>query len=265
MVIADQQSWSSELSQRGDQIGLPRTLGITNAESHREENSMLANGTAKKLMATTAVGVFGMMLVAVPASAQGQVRGAGRGGVQANESVRGGADMRGSVNSRVSADTRGSVNTRGPVDMRGTRAEQGPRAGADARVRVRAATRSDASSRGDVRDRANVNANSRTLIRSDRRHVRNDNVRYRDGGARVRVGIGYADPYYSYGSYNDGYYAYGAAEPYAQYERPYRGYSESYYSYAASPGCTCSPAPYAAWDRGDRWHRGGIGIGFTAW
>ena len=215
---------------------------------------MATNTIARKLMASTAVSVVGMLLVVAPASAQqGQVRGEGRGGVQANESVRGGMETRGSVNSRA----------RDSADMRGARAERGARAGADARVRVRADTQTRVRSRDDVRIRANVNANTRTVARSERRHVWNDNVRYRDDGARVRAAVGYADPYYSYAAYDDGYYAYGAAEPYAQYE-PYRG-SDSYYSYAASPGCACAPAPYAAWNTEDRWHRGGIGIGFSAW
>lgn len=224
---------------------------------------MPTNSIVRKLMATTAVGAIGMLLVAAPASAQGQVR-EGRGGVQANETVRGGADTRGSVNARGSVESRGSMNVRDSADTRGARNERGARAGSDARMRVSADTQAGVRTRNDVRVRANVNANTRTVVRSERRQVWNDNVRYRDGGARVRVGVGYAEPYYSYGAYNDGYYAYGAAEPYAQYE-PRRGYSDSYHSYAASPGCTCAPAPYAAWDRGDRWHRGGIGIGFSAW
>jgi hypothetical protein len=235
------------------------------------------NAITRKLTVTTAVGMVGMVLVAVPASAQGQVRGEGRGGVQANESVRGGAETRGSVNSRGSADTRGSFNARGSADTRGARSERGARAGADARVRARADTSGRVTTRNDVRVRANVNTNARTVVRSERDQAWNDNVRYRDGGARVRVGVGYSDPYYSYGGYDDGYayggyndgygegyYAYGAAAPYARYE-PYRGPTDSTYSYAASPGCTCAPAPYAAWDGGGRWRRGGIGIGFSAW
>jgi hypothetical protein len=116
-----------------------------------------------------------------------------------------------------------------------------------------------------------VNTNVRARVRDDRRYVWNDNMRsrgdswryrdnwrYRDGGTRVRVGIGYSEPYCSYGAADDGYYAYGYSEP------AYRGYSDYYYSYAASPGCNCSPAPYAAYDTGYRWG-GGYGVGFTAW
>jgi hypothetical protein len=227
----------------------------------------------RKLMNTTAVGVLGILLMALPASAQGQMRGEGRGGAQSNETVRGGGEMRGSPNMRGSAEMRGSADARGRDEIRGGRAERGMRAGADTRTHVRANTRERARTRDNVRVRADVNTSVRSGIRADRRHAWNDNVRwrndnwrhrdnwrYRDGGTRVRVGIGYSEPYYSYGAYDDGYYASGYSEPYAQ-----RGYADSYYSYAASPGCTCpSSAPYAAYDTDYRWGNG-FGVGFTAW
>jgi len=149
------------------------------------------------------------------------------------------------------------------------RAERGTWARSDTRTHIRANVRERTRSREDVRVRADVNTNVRARARGDRQHVWNDNTRtdswryrdnwrYRDGGTRVRVGIGYSEPYYSYGAFDDGYYAYGNPEP------TYRGYSDSRGSYAASPGCTCSPAPYAAYDTSYKWGSGS-GIGFTAW
>jgi hypothetical protein len=121
-----------------------------------------------------------------------------------------------------------------------------------------------------------VNTNVRSGVRTDRRQSwngddrwRDDRGRYSDRDPRVRVGVGYDEPGYAYriyndgyayGGYDDGYYSSGYSEPYAT-----RGYSDTYYGYAASHVCTCSPAPYAAWNSGNRWDGGGWGAGFSAW
>jgi hypothetical protein len=252
----------------------------------------------RKLMATSAAGVLGMLLTAMPASAQNQMRGEGHGGMQANESVRGGvSELRGNANVRGSANVRGDA-ARGNMrrsDMQRGEMQRGEmrrgemrrgdlRQGGERRVRahgetrthVRASGQNYVRTRNDVRARAHVTTNTRTGIRYDRRHAWNDNVnwrndhwRYRDRSARVRVGVGYSEPYYSVGAYDNGYddsgyAAYGYSEPYAYRAYSDRTYSEPYYSYAASPGCSCSSAPYAAWGADDGWRRDGISVGFTA-
>jgi len=229
-------------------------------------------------MATSAASVMGMALLAMPASAQGQ-RGESRGAPQANENIRGGGDTRNSVNMRGSADVRGTADVRTP------RAERGPRPTSQTRTNVRSNVQEHARTRNDQRVRANVNTNMREGIRTDRRQAwssqgnwRNDQ-RQHDRGTRVRVGVGYSEPYayggydngyYARGGYDDGYYAYrghdagpyayGSSEPYVR-----QGYSDSYHSYAASPRCTCSPAPYAAWNNDRRWDGGRWGFGANAW
>jgi hypothetical protein len=234
----------------------------------------------RKLMATSAASVMGMAVLAMPASAQGQIRGESRGAPQANENIRGGGDTRGSVNMR------GSTDVRGAADVRTPRADRGQRPTSQTRTNVRSNVQEHARTRNDVRVRANVNTNMREGIRTDRRQAwssqrnwRSDQWRYRDRGTRVRVGVGYSEPYayggydngyYAYGGYDDGYYAYrgyedgpyayGSSEPYVR-----QGYSDSYYSYAASPRCTCSPAPYAAWNNDRRWDGGRWGFGAGAW
>lgn len=236
----------------------------------------------RNLMATSAATLL-TVLLAVPASAQGQDRG-GRGGMQAGENMRGGdargggGEMRGGGNMRAAGS--GEVRGGNQGEFRGSRNERGAQAGG--RVRAQAATegtigrrdnlqrqtrgRSDARIRSDsnVRVRGDNNlrvrgdSNIRTGFRGDR--WRGDDWRFRDRGTSVSVGLGFSDPYYAYG-YDDSYYAYAAAEPYG-YRRPFVSAHESY---AASPGCTCAPGAYGAyattydsgWGWGSSWDRGG--------
>jgi len=246
-------------------VGSNSRFDQTNADSLPQKEQDMRTERARKLMATSAAGALGVLLLAAPAFAQGQARGEDRGRLQAGENIRGGSEMR------------SGGEMRGTGQVRGTRTERDMRVDADTRSNVRTnaesrvRTRADVRTRSEVRVRGNVNTNVRAGIRTDRRQAWNGDVRgrdagwrYRDRGTSVRVGIGFSDPYYAYGYddgyYNDGYYAYGAAaEPYA-----YRGYSsDAHYSYAASPRCTCAPSPYASWNDAG-WGWGGDRRGFAA-